>query len=340
MPSRRPGNTRRVILFAVLSLFLTYPLAVRANTPQASESRPEGRIIKRPNGFKRFGRGFLDFLICRKANVRLRRELLEYGPQFPSRYDPSDFSFRALVNTNWPMAVEYELEQQGTVVITIKVMGAPDFTQRLTGDGMGKLRTARFTLPDYTNIRDKGPHPALISFKATRPGPRRDVHAAFRLLGVGAGEAGVEARLKKPDGIEVALLGALPHGGLRPARSAAGRQPARALNVYDVTLGPQQGIYVYVFRVGDKFNRWSADIMKNVQKKDYQEPVPIIEGAIVERPLDPNRPVTGFWNGLDGSKRKVRKVSVWVFVKAWMTAETQGKGGWDAAGSSDSYPIN
>jgi hypothetical protein len=272
---------------------------------------------------KRFGRNFLDFLKCQTANVRMRRELLAYGPQFPDRLDPSDFSFKALVNTNWPMVVEYELEQQGTAVLTIKVMGADTFTQTLTGEGMGKLRTTRFTLPVYEG---PGPHPALITLKATRPGRFGDERAEFRLHGAGAGKEAVASLPRGPVDVEVAALGPLPHGAGRLAGEPPGRWFQSSLGLNDVRFGPGAGGYVFSFRVNGSFNRWGADITRmNVQKNNVESEERIVTAACKEEQIGPRYPVSGDWNGRDGSRIRVRPGEYTVLAMAWVSMT----GDWD-----------
>jgi hypothetical protein len=275
-----------------------------------------------------FGRNFLDFLHCRKANVSLQRELLAYGPQLPDRYDPSDFSFKALVNTNWPMAVEYELEQQGTAVLTVKVMGAETFTQTLYGAGLGTPRTARFTLPAYP---EKGPHPALITFKATRPGRFGDERAEFILRGAGAGEAAVASLVREPASVEVAALGPLPF-------EPPGRQFESRLRVYGVTLGPRWGGgYVFSFRVSGSFNRWRADIARRNRMKTRNESEKVVTLRLREESIGPRHPVSGDWNVLDGRERKVRPGTYSVHAMAWVSQT----GDWGLRhGDSEAFTIN
>lgn len=331
MPPCRPGSILRAVLFTALSLLIACPCAVHASSPrQVSEARPAARIIKKPGRIERFGSNFLAFLKCREANVRLRRELLAYGPEFPRNYDPSDFSFRALVNTNWPMTVEYELEQQSTVVITIKVMGAADFTQRLDGEGMGKLRTARFILPVYSHKPDAGPHPALISFKAIRPGTYGDMRADFRLVGAGAGPEDAASRRREPIGVEVAGLGPLPHGVGRNVGSPAGRQFERRLGLSDVKFSLGANGYDYSFKTSGRFNRWGADITRKVRHADNW----VTKLALYEEPLDPGDLREGVWNGRAGRGR-VRPGKYSVRVRVWVLMD----GKWEMEESSDPLAI-
>jgi len=343
MTPRLPGNTRQACLFSVIALFLLCPHAVHAGSPrraagtppsQESESNPEGRSLKRPGGIKRFGRNVLELLWCGPSNRRIRWELLEYGPQFPDRYDPSDFSFWALVNTNWPMAVEYEMESQGTAVITINVMGAAPFTQTFTGEGIGKRQTGRFILPVYTG---KGPHAALITLKATRPGPKGNERASFLFFGAGAGEEAVASHPTEPNGLEVAALGPLPPGVGRLVREPPGRQFS-SLRLFDVTFGPGQGGYVFTFRVSGIFNRWGADITRMIQTRSHHEPEKVATAALKAQPIGPRYPVGGVWNGLGKNRRRVRRGEYSVHVMVWVSSENRGD--WDYAVFGDPLTIN
>jgi hypothetical protein len=285
---------------------------------------------------KKFGRNFLDFLKCKSANVRMKLDLLEYGPQFPDKYDQSDFSFRALVNTNWSMAVEYELERQGTVVINIEVMGAPTFTQRLDGEGIGKRQSARFTLPVYPG---KGLHPALITLKAIRPGRYGDERADFVFHGAGAGEVAVVSRPREPPGVEVAVLGRLPPGVGRNVGSLAGRDFGSSLSLYDVTFRPGWGggYYVFSFKVNGRFSRWGADITRMIPRRGRRMSSRVVNVALREFPIGPEKPVRGDWNGLGMHDRKVLPGEYSVFAMAWVAAENRGN--WNASQSSESLAI-
>jgi hypothetical protein len=342
MTPRPTKNLLRAFLFAAVSVSLSLPLAPRASTPrraarptprQASEQEKE-RPLRRPGIVKRLGRTILDsFLTCNDANIKKRRELLDYGPQFPDSYDDSDFYFYALVDSNWPMAVEYELERQAAAVITIEVKGASPFTQTLDGEGMGQRQATQFTLPVYSG---KGPHPARISFKATRDGSSGKERAEFRFVGAGAGEGAMAALPKGPSGIEVAALGRLPLGG-------AGRGPAPpqcALGVCNTRLTATPGGYVYAFTVGSKskFNKWAADILESVRtgNSDFSRQVRNIK-TVAQR-IGPNETKTGSWDGLNNRRRRVRPGRYSLLVKAWFSAYNAGR--WNAQRDSDPIPIN
>jgi hypothetical protein len=347
MTQSLPRNLLRSFLFAAVSLSLACPLSASASSPrraarsaphQTSEQRPESRPIRKSGVVKRIGRDILDaFLTCNDANVKKRRELLAYGPQFPDSYDESDFYFYALVDSNWPTALVYRLEQGATAVVTIRVKDAAPFTQTLTGGGMGREQTGQFTLPVY---KGKGPHPARISLKATRDGPNGKERAEFRFVGAGAGEGALASAPKGASGLEVAALGALTLGGARPTRAPAEPQRARGeLNVYEVKLGQGQGgDYFYSFMVGAKFNKWGAYIRTNVQAPRHIEARTIRKAALEEEPIGPRwSPIKRNWDGRDDSRRRVRRGNYWVWVKVWRSAENGAA--W-VADRSDPYTVN
>ena len=346
MTPRLTKNLLRASLFAAVSLSLACPLAARASSPrraarptprQTSEQKRE-RPLHRPGIVKRIGRAILDsFLTCNDANIKKRRDLLEFGPQFPDSYDPSDFSFRALVDSNWPMAVEYELERRATVVITIEVKAALPFTQTLVGEGMGQRQATQFTLPVYSG---KGPHPARISFKATRDGSSGKERAAFRFIGAGAGAGAMAALPKAPTGIEVAALGPLPRGVAGYGRATPRR--ARALGIDNTTLSATPGGYVYAFTVGgnSKYRRWAAEIRKTIQSGNSDIINTVTEINNVSQFIGPNETKTGVWNGrIKKSRRKVSPGRYWLFVKAWRSA-AGNPAHWNAEGDSDPIFIN
>jgi hypothetical protein len=284
---------------------------------------------------KRVARTIREFLWCESANERKRRELLEYGPQFPDSYDPSDFSFQALVDSNEPVAFEYELEQGGTAVITIEVKDAPPFKHTLTGEGMGQRRAEQFILPDYVG---RGPYPANISVKATRPGPSGDERAELRVVGVGSGKSAMAALPREPSGLEVAALGALPLGGA--GYVPAPRQRSRALGIYDTTLSATTGGYVYAFSVGanSKFRRWSAEIVHSVRTGNSDVPDTVVVLKNTAQFIGPNETKTGSWNGMLKRGGRVPRGRYSLFVKAWLSANNPGA--WDAQRDSDPILIN
>ena len=336
-------NTRRAILFTAASLLLTCPLAARATPPQTGEPTPGGRSIKRPGRIKKLGVNVLDFLSCKTANARLKRELLAYGPQFPQRYDPSDFSFKALVNADWQMGVDYELERGATVVMTIRVMGAAPFTEEIIGEGIGRRLAARFTLPSYRINSEQGPYPALISFKATRPGPSGEERAEFILRGAGAGasEDIFAWGPRGPAGVEVAALGPLPRGAGRSEGLTAGRPATTPLRLSEVRLDPgPRNDYVYSFKVnGGRFNRWRADILRMIPKSTHQERETLLTAAFKEQPIPivPGTPVRGIWDGHKG-KRRVRPGEYTVRVMA--SVSERKNGAWTVVQDGKPIPIN
>ena len=269
----------------------------------------------------------------------MARELLEYGPQFPDRYDQSDFSFRALVGADWPMRFFYRLENKATLVITIQVMGAPPFTRTIEGEGMNITYGEAFDLPTYAG---KGPHAALISFKATRPGPNGNERADFRLLGAGAGEGGFGALLKGAPGLEVAALGSLPLGGegRDPARASAPPRLIPGLSIYDTTLSATPGGYVYSFKVGrnSTYRKWAADIIENVRRNNSDVPRTVKNIKTVAQRIGPNQTKTGIWDGLNDRHKKVPPGRYSLFVRAWYSGYNAGT--WNAVDDSDPIFVN
>lgn len=343
---RRASNQRHAFLLAACLLMACLP-APRASahgraaappSPQAGGQEEEERPLRRPGGLKRFGTNVLDFLKCKKANVRKRQELLEYGPQFPKRYHTGDFSFQAIVGANWPVAVEYELEQQGTAVVRIEVMDNLPFTQTLKGGGLGERRTARFTLPAY---KGEGPHPALISLKATLDGYPEEP-ARFRLLGMAAGDDAVAAVPGNPP-LEVAALGPLPYGvvGYAPAPQRCACASKLCNVQFNAAAG---GGYAYSFCVATaKFHRWAVDIMRHVPVKNTDDYERIGRVKNVARRIGPDQTINEAWdgrkpvNGRNIRSRKVRPGMYSVFVMVWWSGSSVGP--WAFADPSKFIPI-
>lgn len=337
---RRTSNQRHAFLLAAC-LLLACPPAPRAsahgrgNGPpptQTGGQEEEERPLHRPGNFKRFGTNVLDFLTCKKANLRKRRELLEYGPQFPKRYNTSDFSFEAIVGASWPVAIEYELEEQGTAVVKIEVMGNYPFTQTLKGGGLGERRTARFTLPPY---KGEGPHPALISFKATLDGMREREPARLHVLRMGAGEDAVAA-MPNNSPPEVAALGPPPPGlfGYAPAPQRC----ACASKLCNVQLNATSGgNYAYSFCVATaKFHRWAADIRRLIPQKNTDDYERVGRVKNVALRIGPDQTINEAWDGRkprggrNTRSRKVRPGMYSVFVMVWWSGGTIGPWAFDA----------
>jgi hypothetical protein len=53
------------------------------------------------------------------------KKLAKAGPTIAATFNPSDFTFDALVQSNWPLFFDYEIEQTGHVRLIIKVNKSP-----------------------------------------------------------------------------------------------------------------------------------------------------------------------------------------------------------------------
>jgi hypothetical protein len=60
------------------------------------------------------------------------------GPQLPPTFNPSDIQLRGLINGGWPLHIEYELGQPGTVTLTVSVDGFPPFIAEFRGMQAGR----------------------------------------------------------------------------------------------------------------------------------------------------------------------------------------------------------
>jgi hypothetical protein len=94
------------------------------------------------------------------ADDKEARVLSKRGPQFPDKYNLSDFSFKAFVRGGWPFFIDYELEQPGRLTLTIAAKNAPPFTYEFKETSVGR-HNEKIKLP-----ASLGSGPASYTIKA------------------------------------------------------------------------------------------------------------------------------------------------------------------------------
>lgn len=90
------------------------------------------------------------------------QELSLNGPQFPATIKLNDLKFKAFVMGNWPLFLDYELEQPGHVILIITVKRKLPFIYKFPGTSAGRHEKL-IKLPAYLG---NGPLVASYSIKA------------------------------------------------------------------------------------------------------------------------------------------------------------------------------
>ena len=109
-------------------------------------------------------------------------ELARNGPQMPKQFSMSGMSFEAFCQGNWPIGLDFILNNGAELVVTIKIPNGPAYVYR--NQVTGRRVQARFLVPPNFPLK---PTPGIYTISAisTRPGP--PATAFVRLFGVGAG---------------------------------------------------------------------------------------------------------------------------------------------------------
>jgi hypothetical protein len=140
--------------------------------------------------------------------VDLLSKLEKVGPMFPATaYSMSDFSVEGVVQGDWPIVIDYELEADSTAEVTISINeGGKKIAIPLTSTN-GERKDVESRLPKAFGDKQQL---GVISFKAFKNGPEPRVPADFFLYGLGFGYKAVGSmvlvQLKfKPDSIRPKL---------------------------------------------------------------------------------------------------------------------------------------
>lgn len=144
-------------------------------SPSLSEMKPQKNVFRK----------LFHFLRCNRHKWIKEQELLKTGPQLPDSYNPSNFSFPALIKGGWPAVIVYELEIQSSVIITVEAKEVEPFVQELAGTG--RQKEIIFRLP--ARFGEK-PQAAVISIKAFPDNPRGK-KPDLRLYALGIGDEAV-----------------------------------------------------------------------------------------------------------------------------------------------------
>ena len=117
----------------------------------------------------------------------LPKMLDKEGPQFPDVYNMSDFSIEAYAKGNWPMVIDFELEQQSVVLLTIMMEGVEPFYYHLNGNTLARHQE-KLTIP--TRFGDAA-KPATYSIRGLSAVVGEAKPVFLRLFGIGAGPKAV-----------------------------------------------------------------------------------------------------------------------------------------------------
>lgn len=228
------------------------------------------------------------------------KKSLKAEPAIAATFNPSDFTFDALVQSNWPLFFDYEIEQPGQVTLIIKVKNGGSVT--------------------YVFKRSAGRHDELImlppnlaseiavasySIKAVSDDTPGAIPISINInalaVGMAVGSSGLTQLLFSPR--EVRTIGG------RPATHAS-----------------------YSFRAIRRFSGGArADIRLvsgGVSKR--------VGGKSFERAIAPGETVSGAWDCKRGGKPSLGRHKL--FVKAWFTL--QDSGSWAIAQSQESVMIS
>ena len=108
------------------------------------------------------------------------------GPQFPDTFTMSSFGVQAFVRGDWPVILEYELEQSSLIMVTIAAPDVQPAYYRL--DGSKQRGSVILHIPERFGSK---PVPGwyLIRALSTNVGEIKPVH--FHILALGAGDKAV-----------------------------------------------------------------------------------------------------------------------------------------------------
>jgi hypothetical protein len=109
------------------------------------------------------------------------------GPQFPDAYNMSDFSIEAYAKGNWPMVIDFELEQRSVVLVTIIMEGVEPFYYYLNGNALARHQE-KLTIPERFGNTAK---PATYSIRGLSANFGEAKPVYLRLFGIGAGPKAV-----------------------------------------------------------------------------------------------------------------------------------------------------
>jgi hypothetical protein len=255
------------------------------------------------------------------------KSLLENGPQFPERFDTRDFSVEVLLKGRWPVAIEYELEQEATASVIVTVKGAQPFSLNLPATGTGQPRATSFILPDHFGDQLL---PAKISFKAEKQSSAGHELAQFELYALAIGpDAASPAKQGNPQPDSKNRIVAASDSFQAAHRfSLAKAQGSAAVDrvIFDrpsinVSVGQ---VVAYSFQAAADFQKWSATFLSSSGSSRNQRAVYEFRELISQSTL-----VSKTWNGKNERNRLVPTGAYKVLIRAW-----RSEGGQSASASS------
>jgi len=195
----RASAMRDSVLWTVLVLITTLlscpvcsvPFAAAQETKPSVAPPPPSKsqtTEPAPSGVGGFGGGVSVDLsqIFGHREPNIDKLLDKKGPQFPDAFTMSSFGVQAFVKGNWPVILEYELEQSSLILVTIVVPGVQTAYYRL--EGTKQRESVILHIPERFGSK---PVPGwyLIRAMSTNVGEIKPVH--FHILALGAGDKAV-----------------------------------------------------------------------------------------------------------------------------------------------------
>lgn len=224
------------------------------------------------------------------------------GPQFPDSFSFSRFAVKGFVRGNWPVFVEYELEEPGHVVFSIKADGVDDFSQELDGT--------------------PGRHETLLKLPAEF-GDAPQV-GTYTIVAIADDPSAVAASRRRPRPISLKIY-----------TLGVGDKAVGSPGIDQISFGPssvkQNESASYRFHSLFEFNRATVDFMRIERARGGEINAKRIGRKDLERGIQQDAWIENSWDCKEG-----RKPSLGVHqlhVRAWRGVDSGGD--WVAAMSKE-----
>jgi len=216
--------------------------------------------------------------------------LSKEGPQFPTEFSMSNFTATCFVAGNWPLFIDYELEQSGRVTLTVAAEGVAPFIYRLRETRVGRHEEL-ITLPTYFGGK---PRVATYSIKAVSE--------------------------------DTAYVKPVPHlliyafGGGHNAVSSSGIDQV-SFQPGSVLVSQNQRA-TYRFHSRRDFNKVSADFMRIGKNPDNEIVAQLVDRKKFDKGMRRDDVISDVWNCKAGGRAS--QGSHELHVRAWRGLESGG----------------
>ncbi len=251
--------------------------------------------------------------------------LSEQGPQFPASLDTSDFSVLYIVRANWPIAINYELEEGASATLFVKPLqrGEP-IELELRPTGIGKVREALINTPSNYG---RAAQAAQLRFMATVRDSRGTRPANFIIHSLGCG-GGAFA--------EDSDEGPRPRRHIRDRhfqpvmfREGAQRLASNKVAINGIQLQPSDrlnasngGQLNFRFQSANDFNRWAVILQRQTKTGGTVWEVERTMWFLSE-PIKRGGSVSKLWDGKNDRSRIVAG-SYKLVLCAWTAVNSDG----------------